>query len=364
MNSMNHPLLRLADSTSALARGKFRPGKYTDHRRSAVLPQLRRIGVFRARRFGDLLCATPVLRALAAAWPKARITLVGLPEAEGLAQRLSSVDDFELFPGWPGLPGVPSAKADEYSFFQRRMRSRRFDLVVQLHDSGRNTNALVANFGARRNAGFADPDDWVPEADALRFVPWPGQGSEVLGLLALTDYMGLPRRGLKLDLPLNADDRARVRPLLPASRRYAIVHPGARLAVRCWSASGFAAVADRLAQAGLEVLLTGSEDERALVASVAAQMRHPALDLSGRTDIWMLGAALASASVAVCNNTTVSMMAAALGTRSVVASQAGEVDRGPPLDPQRHRVFTPGNDAHAAELLAQAALALADEELA
>ena len=115
---------------------------------------------------------------------------------------------------------------------------------------------------------------------------------------------------------------------------------------------------------GLEVVLTGSEDERALVASVAAQMRHPALDLSGRTDIWMLGAALASASVAVCNNTTVSMMAAALGTRSVVASQAGEVDRGPPLDPQRHRVFTPGNDAHAAELLAQAALALADEELA
>ncbi|MCQ4504347.1 hypothetical protein NON27_29675, partial [Vibrio parahaemolyticus] len=77
------------------------------------MSQLRRIGVFRARRFGDLLCATPVLRALAAAWPKARITLVGLPEAEGLAQRLSSVDDFELFPGWPGLPGVPSAKADE-----------------------------------------------------------------------------------------------------------------------------------------------------------------------------------------------------------------------------------------------------------
>ncbi|MEJ8296339.1 glycosyltransferase family 9 protein [Delftia tsuruhatensis] len=359
MNSMNHPLLRLTGSAPAIW-----PGKYTGDRTAAVLPQLRRIGVFRARRFGDLLCATPVLRALAAAWPKARITLIGLPEAEGLAQRLSSIDDFELFPGWPGLPGVPSARADEYSFFRRRMRSRRFDLVVQLHDSGRNTNALVAGFGARRNAGFADNDDWVPEADAMRFVQWPGQGSEVFRLLALTDFMGLPRMGLKLDLPLNADDRARTRPLLPANRRYAIVHPGARLASRRWSARGFAAVADRLAQAGLDVVLTGSDEERALVASVAGHMRHPALDLSGRTDIWMLGAALASASVAVCNNTVVSMMAAALGTRSVVASQAGEVDRGPPLDPLRHRVFIPGDCADPAGLLAQAALELADQELA
>jgi ADP-heptose:LPS heptosyltransferase len=329
-----------------------------------VLPQLRRIGVFRARRFGDMLCATPVLRVLAGAWPKARITLIGLAQAEGLAQRLASVDDFELFPGWPELPGLPWANAEETRFFQRRMRSRRFDLAVQLHDSGSISNALVVGFGARRNAGFAGHDAWVPLEDEQRFVGWPQQGSEVLRLLALTDHMGLSRRGLRLDLPLSAEDRARAAPLLPRNRRYAVVHPGARLEVRRWSPGGFAAVADRLAQAGLVVLLTGSQEERSLVASVAAQMRHPALDLCGRTDIWMLGAVLASASVVVCNDTVVSMMAAALGVRSVVACVGGAVDRGPPLDPLLHRPLEPGMGQGAAGVLAQAALELADRELA
>lgn len=353
------PLVHAASQSPALWRDRHGTGRAVQ-----ALPQLRRIGVFRARRFGDMLCATPVLRVLAAAWPKARITLIGLEQAQGLAQRLASVDDFELFPGWPELPGMPWANAEETRFFQRRMRSRRFDLAVQLHDSGSISNALVAGFGARRNAGFAGHDAWVPVADAQRFVGWNDHGSEVLRLLALTDHMGLSRRGLKLDLPLSTEDRVRAAPLLPRNRRYAVVHAGARQDSRRWSPAGFATVADRLAQAGLVVLLTGSQEERGLVESVAAQMRHPALDLCGRTDIWMLGAVLASASVVVCNDTLVSMMAAALGVRSVVACVGGAADRGPPLEALRHRMLAPGTGMDAAEALAQAALDLADEELA
>jgi ADP-heptose:LPS heptosyltransferase len=325
----------------------------------------RRVGVFRARRFGDMLCATPALRALASAWPKSRITLIGLAEAEGLAQRLSSVDDFELFPGWPELPGIPWANHTAYRFFQRRMRSRRFDLVLQLHDSGEISNALVAGLGARRTAGFTGPHAWAPPQDMVRFVDWPHQGSEVERLLALTDHLGLPRRGQRLDLPLSADDRARARALLPSDQRFAVVHAGARLASRRWAARGFAAVADHLAQAGMVVVLTGSEDEAPLVASVAAHMRHAPLQLCGRTDLWMLGALLSWASVVVCNDGVVSLMASALGTRSVVVSRGAEVGRGPPLDPLLHRVHEAGAAlSRDAELLADAALALADEETA
>lgn len=295
--------------------------------------------MFRALMLGDMLCATPALRALRGAWPQARITLVGLPWTAGLARRLDTIDDFEPFPGWPGLPERPAPTLGEMVEFMERVRAHRFDLAIQLHGSGPLTNALVANFGAARNAGFASHGVWFPPQDGARFAVWPEQGSEVLRLLGLTDHLGLARRGTQLDLPLWPGDHARARRLVPTDRAYAVVHAGAQLPSRRWPAGRFAAVADRLAQAGLRVVLTGTPGEQGLVASVAVQMGQPSLNVCGQTDLWTLGAVLSSARVLVCNDTGLSHVAAALGTRSVVVACGSETRRWAPLDTGRHQVL-------------------------
>lgn len=299
---------------------------------------LRRVVVLRALMLGDLLCATPALRALRAGLPGARIALVGLPWARELVQRLDSVDEFIELPGWPGLPETRPAPLAQALGFVATMRQRRWDLALQLHGSGAVVNPLLASFGARLNAGFAAPGAPRPAADRRRFVAWPEHGSEVERLLLLTDALGLPRRGTQLDFPLADEDRRRAAALL-GEGRWAVVHAGSQLPSRRWAPERFAAVADALADGGLQVVLTGSAAEAPLVAALRQKMRQPALDLAGRTDLWTLGAVVERAALVVCNDTGISHIAAALGTPSVVVASGSDVARWAPRDTNRNRVL-------------------------
>lgn len=299
------------------------------------------VAVLRALMLGDLLCATPALRALRRGLPRARLVLVGLPWAQALAVRLGCVDDFVVLPGWPGLPEQPLADHATRRRFLAAMHARRFDWALQLHGSGAVVNPLVASWGARHHAGFATPGGWRPPADAANFADWPEHGTEVERLLVLTDHLGLPRRGQGLVFPLRDTDRdsaaALWRPL--RGQPFAVVHPGAQLPSRRWPAARFAAVADALAEAGVGIVLTGSAAEAPLVRAVAQAMRHPALDLAGRTSLWGLGAVVERASLVLSNDTGVSHVAAALGTPSVVVASGSDVARWAPADTTLHRVL-------------------------
>jgi ADP-heptose:LPS heptosyltransferase len=68
-------------------------------------------------------------------------------------------------------------------------------------------------------------------------------------------------------------------------------------------------------------------------------MRRPATNLAGHTTLGMLGALIEKAEAIVCNDTSVSHVASALGCRSVVVSCGADVARWAPLDSERHRVL-------------------------
>lgn len=308
------------------------------------MSRLRRIAVFRPRVLGDMLCALPTLRALKAAAPDSHLTLIGLPWAAELADRLGEVDDFIEFPGYPGLQeSIPDLAA--LPDFLSHMQAQRFDLLIQLHDEGAIVNPLLAACGARHLAGFVGAGAFDPEPGL--FIPWPTEGNEVDRLLRMTDHLGMPRQGESLHYPVNDTDRVELASLWPGAfgtQRFAVIHPGAQLPSRRWSPARFAEVADSLADQGCTIVLTGSAAETWVVAEVQEAMTATAVNLAGKTTLWTLGALIERASMLVCNDTGVSHVAVSFGTPSVIVSADTDAQRWAPPDHDRHLLVTRPGD--------------------
>lgn len=298
----------------------------------------RRVAVLRALQLGDLLCAVPALRALRGALPQARITLIGLPWAREFVARFDRyLDDFLELPGFPGLP-EREFDAPAFADFLTAAQARRFDLAIQLHGSGSFVNPLTVLLGARHNAGYFVPGDYCP--DPARFFPYPDDLPEVRRHLALMEFLGAPPLGDELEFPVREADRQALAELDGASRlnrgEYVCIHPGARYPSRRWGTERFAAVADRLEELGLRVVITGARFETDLAAAVAAAMRRPCINLAGRTTLGALAALLSDARLVVSNDTGISHVAAGVRVPSVVIVTGSDARRWAPLDRRRH----------------------------
>lgn len=301
---------------------------------------MRRIAIFRALQLGDMLCAVPALRALRHAAPQAHITLIGLPNAAGFAQRFSHlVDELMVFPGVDGMPEQPSNPAAMPAFLAHA-RSRAFDLAIQLHGTGPIVNDIVAQLGATCTAGYMPAGEPPPTPG---FMTWPDHLHEIRRYTALMEHLGIPAADTALEFPLTAADHAECQALLDATgldpTRTVLVHAGARLASRRWPVARFAAVAQDLAAQGLHVAITGSADERSITRDLIARLPFAVTDLTGATSLGALAALVARCRLVISNDTGMSHVAAAVHTPSVIVASGSDVRRWAPLNAARHPVL-------------------------
>lgn len=308
--------------------------------RSLWQPAPRRIAVFRALNLGDLLCSMPALRTLRRYAAQAHITLIGLESERAVVARFSDyIDELVLFPGDPAFPEQPT-KADALPQFYRDMQARHFDLALQLHGSGVQSNAIVSALGAKQWAGF------VPQRDAEepgRFMAWPDNQHEIDRYLSLMAYLGLPAIDRMLEFPLKEADHDEARHIARAHAldlsRTVFVHPGARLASRRWPAERFAEVARELASRGWSIVITGSRSERNLAEDLVKAAGIPSVNLCGKTSLGALASLLQQGRLLISNDTGISHIAAAVKSPSVVVACGSDVRRWAPLDTERHTVL-------------------------
>ncbi len=291
---------------------------------------IRKVVVLRASRLGDFIYATPALRALRLALPRAEITIITLPLLRDLAVRLPSLNRYEAFPGFPGIAEQLFDPRRTLRFLER-MQAERFDLAVQLQESGLHSNPFVLLLGARYTAGFVRDSTWASRLDAA--LPIPQEGHEARRLLALTTFIGASARGEETEFPLWEQDYQAASELLQNARPPLIgLHPGARDPARQWPPERFIAAGIELRRRyGGTIVLLGGAEEIMLTKQVADGIGQPCLNLAGQTPLATLGAVIARLTVLVANNSGPVHIAYTLGIPAVVIVGQEDLRRYAPL---------------------------------
>lgn len=304
------------------------------------LQSVRSIAILRAKGLGDYLLSEPAMDALRRATPRARITLLGAAwQREALIGRPSPVDEILAVPDLPGLgDGAHDVAADvsTTSFFAQ-MKERQFDIAIQLHGGGRNSNPVVSGLGARYTVGMRAFD--APALDAT--VPYAYWQPELFRCLEVVRLLGAEPTRVRPSLPVIAADLDAVKTALGSAglRTFTpivVIHPGATDRRRRWSPERFAAVARGLLAAGLQVVVIGAGDEANLVQAVTdmAPGAVPMLDLSFSAMVGLLWLA----KLLVGNDSGPRHLADAVGTATVSVYWVGNVITAGPRERAYHRV--------------------------
>jgi ADP-heptose:LPS heptosyltransferase len=285
-----------------------------------------RIGVFRARRLGDMLTAVPALRALRMGFPRAEITLIGLPWAAEFAARFGRyVDRFVPFAGYPGLDDMP-CRPERTERFLQEQRAHGYDLAIQMHGSGAAANALIADLGAWVCAGYflGDAPDRLTVA-----APWPATQPEVTRMIDLARLVGCPDAGLELEFPLFFQDHREAAHLL---ERLPADGPRIGLHLRRAPAEQLATVADELVRRhDASILLLGTERDRDAIQAVLDHMELDAANLAGRTSLGGLGAVLRRTRLFIGDDSGPARMAHAVQTPSITIASSPDAAGSAPM---------------------------------
>lgn len=282
---------------------------------------------------GDILLATPTLRALARAYPGIEIDFV---VGGGMAPALEGhplVRQIYVF----DKRGA-DARLRNFLPFLARLTRARYDLVVNLHPSAK-SYLMAAATGARTHLTFRKRME--VRADTGRVAHAVDDFTKELAPLGIS----LPSdRDLDFIVPPAA--RERVSALLRdesigETDRLLVINPAASRPLNRWSWERFGAVAAHFAaQPGAKVAVTGAPssfktvmddaDEVGLARRVAASDPR-IVDLAGRLTVKEFGALLQRADTLLTCDTGPMHIGAALHTPLVVLSGAADPDRTGPL---------------------------------
>ena len=274
---------------------------------------MQKILIIKLRYIGDVLLATPTLRAIKEARPDVLVTMMVNRGTEGVLSGNPDIDEILVLD--------KGSLAAQWRLIVE-LRRRRFDTVIDLTDGDRSA-FLSWISGAPVRVGFNDEQRRRGICYSVVVPPQPGMRHRIERDQAALKPLGIHASATPPRLWLTEEDEAGAGQLLNRigirrDRPFIILQPGARYWFKAWPAERFAELADRLAsEYNCQVLIAGSRDEEALAQRIhEAATSHP-VSIAGQTTLKQFAAIAKRASLFVGNDSGAMHIAAAVGAPMV-----------------------------------------------
>ncbi len=299
-------------------------------RASGPVEKYKRILIVRTDRIGDVLLSTPVIKSLRENYPHSYIAVMVSPYAKDIVEGNPYLDEVIIYDkdgkhrGW--------RRSIE---FAHKLKKKSFDLAVILHPTNR-VHIVTFLAAIPRRVGYNCKFGFLL-TDKIRYIKQSGEKHELEYALDLVRYLGIEPKDKSTFMPIRKESEDWVEELFRDERvfpddKLLAINPAASCPSKVWPAERFAEAADRLIEKyGFKVLVISGPKDMKAAEAVISNMRHPAVNLSGKTSVSQLASLLKKCSLFISNDSGPVHIASSVGTP--VISIFGRLQKG--LSPER-----------------------------
>ncbi len=265
----------------------------------------------RVDRIGDVLLTTPVFPAIKARYPDSYVAALVLKGREPLVAGNPWIDEVIACE----KRGFEGSWAGTF-LFARRLRKKKFDIVVHLHATSR-------VYWISWLAGIPHRIGYKRKNHAL--LTHPIEDRKHLGAAHEAEYNFDPLKvidvqkpgRLQLFFPLKNEDRDAIKKGIfdGSGKPYVVFHPSASCPSKIWPVEKMAALAERMSEIyGIAPVIVAGTDGIKEAQAMSARMTEKHHNLAGRLTLGMLGWVLKEARLVISNDSGPVHLACAVGT--------------------------------------------------
>jgi len=258
---------------------------------------------------GDVIRALPLADRIRAGFPDAHLAWSVEPPSLPLVERYPAIQEIILFDRrrwWR-----------EWLPFLRRVRARRFDLVLDLQRHFK--SGVISRWsGAPHRLGFNRLDgkefNWLFNN---HFIPAMGDGiSKLDHYLKFAEYLGIAPTPVNWKFQLTEEEKQNIDKHLQAVQGgFAVLFVGSRWESKRWFPTQAAQCASTIRERhDLQIALLGGKEDRSIAAEIVSMAAAPMIDLVGQTTLPEAIGIITRARFAVGPDTGLMHIAAAVST--------------------------------------------------